>query len=83
MVTAQTDALNNERTAVDILGRRMAAAVLLVKALGGGWTASELPSPADVSRSSGRSDAEGAMRWHRAEVKVMGTGPAKITPDHS
>jgi hypothetical protein len=26
----------------------MAAAVLLVQALGGGWTAAELPSPADV-----------------------------------
>jgi NodT family efflux transporter outer membrane factor (OMF) lipoprotein len=41
VVVGQTTALANERTAVDIRGRRMVAAVLLVKALGGGWTASE------------------------------------------
>ena len=40
MVVAQATALANERTAVDIRGRRMVAAVLLVKALGGGWTGS-------------------------------------------
>ena len=40
VVVAQTTALNNERTAVDILGRRLNACVLLVKALGGGWKAS-------------------------------------------
>ncbi len=34
---AQTTALTNERTAVTILNRRMAASVLLIKALGGGW----------------------------------------------
>lgn len=43
VVVSQTAALNNERTAVDILGRRMTASVLLVKALGGGWNASTLP----------------------------------------
>ncbi len=37
VVTAQTTALTNERTALDILSRRLSAAVLLVKALGGGW----------------------------------------------
>lgn len=37
VIVAQTTALNNERTAVDILYRRMAAGVLLIKALGGGW----------------------------------------------
>jgi NodT family efflux transporter outer membrane factor (OMF) lipoprotein len=39
VVVAQTTALGNERTAVDILGRRLAASVLLIKALGGGWKA--------------------------------------------
>ena len=38
VVTVQTTQLNNERTAVGILGRRLNAAVLLVKALGGGWS---------------------------------------------
>src|SRR5262245_44726216 len=37
VVVAQAIALNNQRVAVDILGRRMNASVLLIKALGGGW----------------------------------------------
>ena len=37
VVVAQTTALANERTSVDILGRRLTASVLLIKALGGGW----------------------------------------------
>lgn len=44
VIVAQTAALNNERTAIDILSRRMTASVLLVKALGGGWEASALGS---------------------------------------
>ncbi len=38
VIVAQTTALNNERTAIGILGRRLTASVLLIKALGGGWT---------------------------------------------
>jgi NodT family efflux transporter outer membrane factor (OMF) lipoprotein len=38
VIAAQTAALTNERAAVDIGGRRMMAIVLLIKALGGGWT---------------------------------------------
>jgi len=43
VITAQNAALSNEVTAVNILGRRMASAVLLIEALGGGWDRSELP----------------------------------------
>ena len=43
VVTAQSAALTNERTAVEILTRRMNASVLLIKALGGGWSVSNLP----------------------------------------
>jgi len=39
VLVAQTTALANERTALDILGRRLVASVLLIKALGGGWDA--------------------------------------------
>jgi outer membrane protein TolC len=38
VVTAQSAALAAERTAVDIWTRRMTAAVLLIKALGGSWS---------------------------------------------
>jgi len=37
VVTAQSTALNNERTAIDIARRRLDASVLLVKAVGGLW----------------------------------------------
>lgn len=43
VTTAQTFALADERTAVQIAGRRMTASVQLIKALGGGWDTSSLP----------------------------------------
>ena len=52
VIVTQTIALNNQRTAIDILGRRMAASVLLVKALGGGWDASILGSGNDLGGSN-------------------------------
>lgn len=42
VITAQSAALANERTAVDILVRRMGATVLLLKGLGGDWRRSKL-----------------------------------------
>jgi outer membrane protein TolC len=42
VVTAQATQLDNERAAVSILGRRLVAAVTLVKALGGGWSSAEI-----------------------------------------
>ena len=44
VITAQSAALSDERTAVDIAGRRMAASVSLIKALGGGWNLNALPT---------------------------------------
>src|SRR5579859_1719270 len=43
VITAQNAALSDEVTAVNILGRRMASAVQLIQALGGGWNRSSLP----------------------------------------
>jgi NodT family efflux transporter outer membrane factor (OMF) lipoprotein len=43
VITAQSIALSNERTEVDLMQRRMDAAVQLVRALGGGWDVSKLP----------------------------------------
>ena len=45
----QAAALANEKTAVDLQGQRLTAAVLLIKALGGGWKSSVLPSEEDIS----------------------------------
>jgi NodT family efflux transporter outer membrane factor (OMF) lipoprotein len=44
VITTQIIALGDEQTAITILQQRMSAAVDLVKALGGGWDASTLPS---------------------------------------
>lgn len=44
VITAQSRALENARADVSILSRRMAASVLLLKALGGGWNVSQLPT---------------------------------------
>jgi NodT family efflux transporter outer membrane factor (OMF) lipoprotein len=44
VITAQSIALTNERTEVDLLRRRMGASVQLIKALGGGWNVSQLPT---------------------------------------
>jgi len=43
VITAQSIALSNERTEVDLLQRRMDASVQLVRAIGGGWDSSKLP----------------------------------------
>ena len=43
VTTAESAALSDEVTSVNILGRRMVNAVLLVQALGGGWDSSALP----------------------------------------
>lgn len=44
VIVAQTAELNSRRTALEITGRRHAATVGLIKALGGGWDAKELAS---------------------------------------
>src|SRR5712671_4095751 len=44
VITAQTIELANERNAIDIQRRRLDASVLLIKALGGGWNSSNLPT---------------------------------------
>jgi NodT family efflux transporter outer membrane factor (OMF) lipoprotein len=43
VITWQTALLQNERNDIEITQRRFEASVLLVKALGGGWDASQLP----------------------------------------
>jgi NodT family efflux transporter outer membrane factor (OMF) lipoprotein len=56
VITAQNAALSDEVTAVNILGRRMTSAVLLIEALGGGWDRSSLP---DRPECCGKSAMQG------------------------
>jgi outer membrane protein TolC len=48
VITVQTIALLDKRSAIDVQTRRMTASVLLIEALGGGWDSARLPSPQDV-----------------------------------
>lgn len=50
VVVTQAIVLSDQRTAVGIERRRMAASVALVKALGGGWSAAQLPGDAELSQ---------------------------------
>lgn len=43
VVTSQTVALQNQRNDIEITRRRLEASILLIKALGGGWTTAQLP----------------------------------------
>jgi len=50
VVTVQAVALAAERNSVELAGRRFSATIALVKALGGGWQAGELPAASTLSR---------------------------------
>jgi outer membrane protein TolC len=45
VITSQTAALQNERNDIEIMRRQLESSVLLVKALGGGWSTQQLPQP--------------------------------------
>jgi NodT family efflux transporter outer membrane factor (OMF) lipoprotein len=61
VITAQTEYLDNERNQVEIRRRRMDASVLLVKALGGGWTAAELPTLHELTHPSADRSPQGPV----------------------
>jgi NodT family efflux transporter outer membrane factor (OMF) lipoprotein len=48
VITAQTTLLTNQRTAVNLQMQQMTASVELIKALGGGWNETQLPSPKEL-----------------------------------
>ncbi len=52
VITAQVSLLSNQQTAVNIRQQQMVSTVQLVMALGGGWSASDLPGPARVLHAS-------------------------------
>ena len=43
VIQSQNIALTNERAAAQVLGRRLTSAVVLIRAVGGGWDASQMP----------------------------------------
>jgi outer membrane protein TolC len=49
VLTAQTALLSNQETAVNLRIQQMTASGGLIEALGGGWNASQLPSPAQLA----------------------------------
>lgn len=66
VITTQTIALSDQLTAIGILQRRMSAAVDLVKAVGGGWDTSDLPS-GDQMRTTVFADPKNAQNVARAK----------------
>jgi NodT family efflux transporter outer membrane factor (OMF) lipoprotein len=48
VITAQTTLLSNQQTATSLRTQQITASVQLVEALGGGWNASQLPTPASM-----------------------------------
>ncbi len=50
VITTQSIALQNQRSAIDLQTRRMTASVLLIEALGGGWDNSTLPTVKEVAQ---------------------------------
>lgn len=59
VITAQATLPQNQRAAIDVLTRRMAASVLLLEALGGGWNVSQLPHSSVLPSTCSRSRAFG------------------------
>lgn len=57
VLTAQTALLSSQQTAVNLRMQQMAATVQLIKALGGGWNTSQLPSVKDVESKPSRSSS--------------------------
>ncbi|HEY0724735.1 MAG TPA: efflux transporter outer membrane subunit, partial [Pyrinomonadaceae bacterium] len=50
VITAQATLLNNQRTAVNLQMQQMTASVELIKALGGGWNQSQLPTQKQLKK---------------------------------
>jgi NodT family efflux transporter outer membrane factor (OMF) lipoprotein len=54
VIVAQTTLLNDQQTAVNFRMQQMVASVQLIKALGGGWDAAQIPSPKEIRAQAPR-----------------------------
>jgi NodT family efflux transporter outer membrane factor (OMF) lipoprotein len=52
VIVAQTALLNDQQVAVNYRMQQMVASVQLIKALGGGWSAAQTPSPKEIEAKS-------------------------------
>lgn len=77
VVVVQDTLLSNKVTAVTILGSRMTAAVLLVKALGGGWQATDLPTPNDLAKRQDLAHGPDTAPTTAAATQPAGPLPAQ------
>ena len=77
VVTSQAMLLANRRSAVQLLGRRLAASAALVKALGGGWSTAELAGAAvnPVRGSGDRLAVNSNTRFANKSAPVDSTAP--------
>ncbi len=71
VITAQTAALSNEETALNIQQSRLTASVALVQALGGGWDASQLPPTGDVREVNIAPTEDARPKWVRWISNVL------------
>jgi outer membrane protein TolC len=60
-VVAQTTALTNAQTALDVKQSQLLAAVSLIEALGGGWDVRVLPDSAQVESPSTPAQSHAAV----------------------
>ncbi|HLJ65176.1 MAG TPA: efflux transporter outer membrane subunit [Stellaceae bacterium] len=67
VVTAQSVLLANQRNTVDIVRRRMEADILLVKAIGGGWTITQIPVLTETNPPPSPQPSPACGRGCRAE----------------
>ncbi|NYF78976.1 efflux transporter outer membrane subunit [Granulicella arctica] len=58
VVTAQTTLLTDRQTLATLHVQQMTASVQLIAALGGGWDASQLPTPAQVSKKLTKAETQ-------------------------
>jgi outer membrane protein TolC len=58
VIATQNALLSSQRAEVSILLRQMVDTVLLIKALGGGWDNSQLPSPEELKAHAQPATAE-------------------------
>jgi NodT family efflux transporter outer membrane factor (OMF) lipoprotein len=58
LVIAQLTQLSDQQALVSLHTQRMTASVSLIEALGGGWDASQLPGPGDVSKKIGKAEIQ-------------------------